>query len=103
MPTTKTRKDAPSAPAKVEQQDVSRRPLKTIRVDDVSASIWARERTVRGKVMVFYSVTCERSYRDANGQWRYTKSFDPESLGSLVEAVQRSSDHLRTLAEPELD
>jgi len=76
---------------------LKRQPLRTIRVEDCSASIWAREAQVRGDIVVFYSVTFERSYKDRDGSWKYTKSFDFESLGKLVRLCQEASEVIESL------
>jgi hypothetical protein len=84
-----TRAEVPSA-----AQEAKRRPEHTIRLDDVSASIWVREHLVRGQATKFWSVTLERSYKDAAGQWRYTKTFDAESLGRIVTLCQQASEYI---------
>ena len=75
-------------------QEAKRRPEHTFRVDDVSASVWVREHLVRGQPTKFWSVTLERSYKDAAGQWRYTKTFDADSLGSVVALCQQASEYI---------
>jgi hypothetical protein len=100
MVANKKHKDVPStteaapAPAK-------RLPIKTIRVESVSASIWAREFQVQGETRTFYSVTFERSYKDRDGAYRYTKSFDVDDLGRLVTAAQEASEYLHNLMNPD--
>ena len=79
--------DAAPAP-----QDAKRRPVHTIREGDCSASVWAREFTVQGKPTTFFSVTIERSYKDRDGAWKYSKSFDLDDLGSLVALCQQASE-----------
>ena len=75
-------------------QEAKRRPEHTFRADDVSASIWVREHLVRGQATKFWSVTLERSYKDAAGGWRYTKTFDPDSLGKVVSLCQQASEYI---------
>lgn len=74
-----------------EETSAKRTPVRTIRLDDCSISIWARDATVRGAPMRFFSVTLERSYKDRDGGWKYTKSFDSESLGKVVSLCQQAS------------
>lgn len=76
-----------------------RQPIKTIRVDDCSVSIWVREATVRGEALKFYSCSFERSYKDRDGSWKYTKSFDCESLGKVVTLCQQASEAIETLQQ----
>lgn len=78
-----------------------RRPIHSIREADVSLSVWSREVTVRGEERTFYSVTVERSYRDSMGQYRYTRSFDPQSLPPLVSLIQRASEYIFHLENPD--
>ena len=103
MDTNKKRKAAPQAPASEEQpsQDVKRKPAAVIRADDCSASIWAREVMVQGQPKTFYSVTMERSYKDRDGAWKYTKSFDQDSLGKIVSLAQQAEQTIRGLSEHE--
>jgi hypothetical protein len=88
---------ASKASTQAASQDVKRRPVQTLRVDDCSASIWAREFTVQGKPKTFFSVTIERSYKDRDGAWKYTKSFDADSLGKVVALCQQAADAIAGL------
>ena len=93
---SKKGKQAPLAPAKQEQK---KGPVKTIRVEDVSASVWRREVQVKGELTMFYSVTFERSYRDSTGQYRYTRYFDLGDLGKVVQAAQQADEFIRSLQQ----
>lgn len=75
---------------------MKRAPIKTLRVEDCSASIWVREATVRGELTKFYSVSFERSYKALDG-WKYTKSFDMDSLGKLITLCQQASEYVESL------
>lgn len=76
-----------------------RQPIKTIRIDDCSASIWARVALIRGESMTFYSVSFERSYKDRDGSYKYTKSFDADSLGNVVNLCQQASEWIQSLQQ----
>jgi hypothetical protein len=76
-----------------------RLPVKTLRVEDCSGSIWAREQMVRGEMRTFFSVTFERSYKDRDGAWKYTRSFDPDSLGKLVTLCQQASEAITSFRQ----
>jgi hypothetical protein len=71
--------------------------LKVFRIDDVSASVFGRDREIRGEARTFYSVTFSRSYKDSAGQWRYTKWFDLDDLGRVVTVAQQASDYIHGL------
>ena len=75
-----------------------RQPIKTIRVDDCSASIWARDAVIRGDSVRFFSVSFERSYKGKDG-WKYTKSFDAESLGKVITLCQQASEAIEALQQ----
>lgn len=94
---TKTAENPVAPDATNAMQEASRKPVTTIRVEDVSCSIWAREHLVQGQPKVFYSCSLERSYKDRDGRWRYTKSFDLESLGKVCAAVQQASETIAGL------
>jgi hypothetical protein len=84
--------------------DAKRRPVFITREGDVSASVWARSVVRHGQGVTFYSVTFERSYKDRDGTWRYTKSFDAEDLGTLVTVVKRAAEQVARMqaqGEPE--
>jgi hypothetical protein len=92
-------KEATAAPAATTSQDEKRSPARTLRIEDCSASIWAREATVQGKPKTFYTVTLERSYKDRDGAWKYTRSLDPESLGKIMTLCQQASEVIEELRQ----
>jgi len=98
---TKNKDVAGKTPVETAPQDEKRRPLKSYRQGDVSASVWARDYAVRGETRRFYSITFERSYRDAAGKYRYTRSFSPDDLGSLMSLCQQAGDHIASFQYPE--
>jgi hypothetical protein len=102
MDSTKRKKDAATradtaAQAAPAAQDAKRRPVHTLRLDDCSASVWAREVTTQGAPRTFYSVTLERSYKDRDGTWKYVKSFDAESLGKVMSLCQQAGEYVNGL------
>lgn len=89
--TTPAAKDA-APPAK-------RSPVATLWLEDVGLSIWSRDHLVRGKMQAFFSITFERSFKDRDGAKRYTKSFEPDSLGKIVALCQQASDRIPQLQQ----
>jgi hypothetical protein len=63
------------------EQQSPNSPRKRIRVGGVTATIWEQE-SEKG---VFFNVTIERRYRDANGNWMSSRSF---GTGELLEVVK---------------
>ena len=80
-----------TAPAKEAPVD-QRTPVKVLRIDDVSCSIFMR--SVKGRD--YYSISLSRSYKDSSGVWRYTKSFDFEDLGKIVSLCQQADEFVRS-------
>ena len=81
-------------------QDAKQKPVATIRVEDCSASIWSREHLTKGQPTVFYSITFERSYKDRDGRYHYTKSFDATSLPHIATLVQQTATAITDMKQP---
>lgn len=88
---TPAAKDAATA-----STDTKRRPVKVFVVEDVAASIFAREYNGR----VYHGVSFTRWYKDSKGERRYTKSFDVEDLGKVIAVAQQASEWLHGLNYP---
>lgn len=91
---------ADEAPA---EKSAKRPPIKVFLIEDVSASVFAREVAIRGELRTFYSVSFSRSYRDANGTRRYVKTFNLEDLGKVVTVAQQASDYIHGLLNPQVE
>jgi hypothetical protein len=61
-------------------------PVARLRIGLISASIWERT-TEKG---TFHSVSFERRYRDASGNWQTTHSFDTNDLLSLAKLADQA-------------
>jgi hypothetical protein len=72
-------------------------PIKTIRVDDVSCSIFTHERERNGVATVNYSFGFSRSYKDRDGTWKHTAWFGVEELGALVSCAQQAHEYVTAL------
>jgi len=75
-------------------EEASKAPVKTFRIDDVSASIFSADRTVRGEPVTFYSVSFSRSYLGSDGKRRYAKTFDADDLERIVYLAQQAGDYI---------
>ena len=103
----KKNKAVPSAFRKAEAQatvtpDAVNGPVKVFRLDDVSVSLFARERSFQGRPATFLSASFSRSYKDAAGERKYTKNFDADDLGKVAELCKMAADHIDGLRHPEL-
>jgi hypothetical protein len=90
----KKKKSAPAESA-ADGQPAANGPVKVFVIDDVSASVFAREVPMRGENRTFYSVSFSRSYRDSGGSRRYVKTFNLEDLGKVVSVAQQSDEYIR--------
>ena len=89
---------------KEQQQEVvlsNNAPIKTFLIEDVSASVFAREIPVKGETRTFYSVSFSRSYRDSAGKRKYVKTFNLEDLGKIVSLAQQADEYIRDLLKTE--
>ena len=92
--TTKRKKAVPAA------TDAASGPVKVFRIDEVSVSVFARDREIQGQPVTFHSVSFSRSYKDAAGERKYTKNFDAEDLGHVVSLAQQASEFIHGLQGP---
>jgi hypothetical protein len=88
-------------PEQTAEQDAKRRPIKTFYEDDIGVSIWSRQVRIRGKFVTFHSFTFERSYKDAFGQYRYTKSFNLEDLPKIISLAKQAGEYIEPLLPEE--
>lgn len=75
-------------------------PIKVIRVEDVSVSIFAHERETNGVQRVNYSCSFTRSYKDSAGEWKRTQWFGLDELGRVVSCAQQAHEYLTSQASP---
>ena len=74
-PTTTTKTDETAKP-----------PVARLRFGLLSASIWQRT----NEDNVFYSVSFERRYRDSQGNWQSTHSYNTDELLLLAKLADRA-------------
>lgn len=91
------------ASAEAPAADAARRPIKVCIIDDVSASIFARDHLANGEMRTFYSVSFSRSYKDSVGKRLYVKTFNLEDLGKIVAVAQQADEFIRKLLKPGID
>jgi len=69
-------------------------PIKVLRLDDISVSVFRRDRKFKGQNVTFFSASFSRSYKDDNGSWKYAKNFDPEDLGKVMSLAKQASEFI---------
>jgi hypothetical protein len=68
-------------------------PVAKLRIGLLTASIWERT-TDNG---TFHSVTFERRYRDAKGEWHSTQGFDKSNLLTLAKLADQADTEIGRL------
>ena len=68
---------------KSEAAETKNPPVGKVRVGLITASIWANE-TDKG---TFHNVTFERRYKDAQGNWQSSHSYNADDLLALAKAA----------------
>ena len=66
-----------------ETREPAQPPVAKVRVRLITAAIWERK-TDNG---TFYNVTFERRYRDGQGNWKSSRSYDSSDLLALAKAA----------------
>lgn len=72
-------------------------PVAKVRVGLITASIWERD-SDKG---IFYTVSFERRYRDAEGHWQSSHSYDTQDLLAVAKAADLA--HTRILEAAQAD
>jgi hypothetical protein len=67
--------------------NTTNKPAKTVRIGNVSASIW--KRTAKDGSSTYYTVQLQRSYRTDEGP-QYTDSFNHDDLLNVAELARRA-------------
>ncbi|MBM4073627.1 MAG: hypothetical protein FJ271_32610 [Planctomycetes bacterium] len=78
----------PSAPVK-EADAASQKPVKTIRVRGISASIFANKAKTDGKDITFHKLKLQRAYKNGE-EWKHTESFGRDDVPVLQLVLQRA-------------
>jgi len=74
--------------------DTSKKPAAKVSLYPVSAAIW-RNTTEKGAA--FYSVTFERSYKDKEGKWKSSDSFNSDDLLLLAKVADMAHTQIVSL------
>jgi hypothetical protein len=83
--------------SKKQSSESAKPPVAKLRLGLINASIWERT-TDNGK---FHSVTFERRYRDGNGEWHSTHSYDTSDLLSLAKLADQAHTEINRLQSAE--
>ena len=76
------------------------RPEKSFKVGAVRAAIWPNTVTSRdGRSFEMRKVVLDRRYRNGDGEWKSTNSFDLNDVPKAVLALQKAYEYLMTKPE----
>jgi hypothetical protein len=76
------------------------RPEKNFKVGGVRAAVWKWVNTAKdGRTFTQRKVVLDRSYRDANGNWKNSNSFDTNDIPKAILALCRAFDYIHSSAE----
>ena len=70
------------------------KPEKKFSCGPVSASIWAKNKTVEGETVKFHSVTITKAYKEGE-DWKYTNSFDIEDMPKVALVANEAYKYIR--------
>jgi hypothetical protein len=90
-------KEAAASPA-AKQPAAKKQPLKVIRVEDVSVSIFAHERERNGLIRVNYSCGFSRSFKNSAGEWKRTPWFGVDDLGKVTSCAEQAHAFIASLS-----
>ena len=78
-------------------------PIKVVRSEDVSVSVFAFERETAGVKRINYSCSFQRSYKDRTGEWQRTQWFGQDDLGNVVVCAQQASEYIHGLSQQDAE
>jgi len=70
------------------------KPEKKFNCGPISASIWAKTKTVEGDTRKFYSVTIDKAYKE-DEDWKHTNSFNIEDLPKVALVANEAYKYIR--------
>ena len=70
------------------------KPEKKFNCGPISASIWAKTKTVEGDTRKFYSVTIDKAYKE-DEYWKHTNSFNIEDLPKVALVANEAYKYIR--------
>jgi len=76
------------------------RPELNIKVGGVRAAVWKWNNTTRdGQPFIQRKVVLDRTYRDAQGNWKNVNSYDANDIPKAILALWRAFDYLNKTPE----
>jgi hypothetical protein len=78
-------------------------PIKKFKAGAISAAVWENQaQNNKGEVISFKSISFDRNYKDANGEWQKTNSLRTSDIPKAVLVLSKAYEFL-ALNNPETD
>ena len=68
----------------------ARKPVAKIKAGLVTAALWENEISVNGRNVTMLKATVERRFKDKNGTWKSSGSFDRNDIPMAIYCLQRA-------------
>ncbi|MBU1199438.1 MAG: hypothetical protein KKF46_01180 [Nanoarchaeota archaeon] len=79
----------------MEKNTTGNLPVKKFRAGAISATVWENQnKSKQGEVISYKSVSFERNYKDANGQWQKTSSLRMSDLPKAALVINKAYEFL---------
>jgi len=73
---------------------MTNKPTKKIGCGAVSVAVWANEIETANGTKPVERVTVDRRYKDKDGEWKSTGSFDTNDVPKLILGLQKAYEHM---------
>ncbi|MBN2052303.1 hypothetical protein JW756_02260 [Candidatus Woesearchaeota archaeon] len=71
------------------------KPVKKFKAGPISATIWENQgQNQQGQVVSYNSVSFDRNYKDANGEWQHTNSLRMSDLPRAILVLNKTFEFL---------
>jgi hypothetical protein len=70
------------------------KPAAHFKVKGIRVSLWRESRKGPTGTFASWSITMDRSYKDAQGQWQHTSSLKEHDLPKAILALQKAYEYL---------
>jgi len=77
----------------------AKKPIKVVRLDDVSVSVFANEREIDGERVTFYNLAMSKSYQKGS-ETRRTQSFGSGDVAKLIFCLKEAGDFVDSMKSP---
>lgn len=74
---------------------MTNKPVLKLQCGNIQGAVWENSKTIGDSVEKWYSLSIEKSYKDAKGEWKKTTNFMIDDLPKVREVVVRAYTHYR--------